>query len=165
VKLGISLFMQGGHVFPNLNVEENLRIAARNLQSSERKKNLADTLSGFPYLEGLFDRRAGLLSGGERQGLALAMVLVKRPRWLLLDEPSASLSPELAHQTFLKLKEISLQWNMSILMAEQHIIEAAKLANRLLVMSGGQIHLKSDSNDLPKEQLTRIFLGSNHAGL
>jgi branched-chain amino acid transport system ATP-binding protein len=165
VKLGISLFMQGGRVFPNLAVEENLKIATRGLPLSDRRKNLADTLNVFPYLSDLFGKRAGLLSGGERQGLSLAMILIKRPRWLLLDEPSASLSPDLTRQIFLKLKEISVQWNLGILLAEQNIIEATKLAHRILVMSGGRIHLKVDSNNLSKEQLMYIFLGGNYPDL
>lgn len=161
VKLGVSFFVQGGRVFPNLSVKENLKIAANTVPSNEQKRNLKDILSLFPQLEVLFDRRAGLLSGGERQGLALAMAIIKRPRWLLLDEPSASLSPSLVHQTFLKLKEVSKQWGLSILIAEQNIIEATKLAQRVLVMSDGQIHLKSDSTDmlLADDQLAHVFLG------
>ena len=96
VRDGLSYFMQGGQVFPSLTVKENLGLAAQSRKVAEREQVFADSLHHFPALCEKYNQRAGLLSGGQRQALAFCMVLALGPKVLLLDEPTAGLSPALA---------------------------------------------------------------------
>lgn len=160
VRLGSGYFMQGGRVFASLTVKENLEVGTT---AGNKQENTAVILDLFPRLKELLGRRAGLLSGGERQSLALAMVLIKRPRILLLDEPSAGLSPKLIQDMLLKVKEVSQSWGVSVLMVEQNIREAINIASRVLVLVKGQVALQSEH---PKDLLTgahleRIFIGGD----
>jgi branched-chain amino acid transport system ATP-binding protein len=101
---GIAYFMQGGKVFPNLTVAENLEMGLASLSVQNKKDGIPAVLEIFSNLKDLLNRRAGLLSGGERQALALAMVLVRRPHLLLADEPSVGLSPKLVHTMLEKFR-------------------------------------------------------------
>ena len=161
VKLGSGYFMQGGRVFPSLTVKENLEIGTTFVPAEEKQENVNAVLDLFPMLNGLLNRRAGLLSGGERQALALAMVLAKRPRVLLLDEPSAGLSPKLIQEMMLKVKNVNQSWGVSVLLVEQNVREAINIASRALVLVKGQVALQSDSPTdlLTGNRLEQIFIG------
>jgi len=109
------------------------------------------------------DRRVGLISGGERQALALAMILIKKPQILLLDEPSAGLSPRYVKDIMEKIKEINAAWKTTVLLVEQNVGEALKIAEKTIVMSGGKIESSFDNSvDILKERvLESVFFGSN----
>ena len=161
VKLGLAYFMQGGRVFPNLTARENLAIATAVLPQEERDENIATVLSLFPKLESLSGRRAGLLSGGERQALALALLFVRRPRLLLLDEPSAGLSPKLVRDMLSRINELSRAWKTSVLLVEQNVREALNISDRALALVNGRISLETSQ---PKDWLTSgelvsLFMG------
>jgi ABC-type branched-subunit amino acid transport system ATPase component len=160
-RLGSSYFMQGGRVFPSLTVKENLEMAALSLVPKEREENMSEVRALFPNLQGLFPRRAGLLSGGERQAVAFAMMLVRRPRLLLLDEPSAGLSPKLVQGVLQKVCEINQHWGLSVLLVEQNIRQALRIAHRVLVLVNGLVVLESDKPEtlLTTDQLEQVFLG------
>jgi branched-chain amino acid transport system ATP-binding protein len=164
VKLGVTYFMQGGRVFPNLTVKENIEMGAITISpnENERVKNIEEVLEVFPNLRSLFGRRAGLLSGGERQALALSMLLVRRPRLLLLDEPSAGLSPKLVQDILGKVRELSSAWDTTVLLVEQNIHEALIICDRALALVNGGVALQTKQ---PKQWLTdgrleRLFLGN-----
>jgi ABC-type branched-subunit amino acid transport system ATPase component len=145
-KLGkhkIAFLMQGGPVFPHLTIEENLRIAGDNFSKSEFDKRKIEIEHYFyPLREGGDGRNkmeASYLSGGEKQQLALAMVLMKRPRLLILDEPSAGLSPENVkklHQTLSKIRD---KENSSILLIEQNVQFAFEFSDRVALLRQGII--------------------------
>jgi len=161
VALGIGYFMQGGKVFPNLSIKENLEISSLTLSADQRKKEIGAVLRVFPNLRNFLDRRAGLLSGGERQALALAMMLIKRPRLLLLDEPSAGLSPKLVQDMLEKACEVNRAWGTTILLVEQNVREALSIAHRALALVSGTVALETQQ---PKQWLTdgkleQLFLG------
>ena len=162
VRLGIAYCAQGGSVFPSLTVMENLEVAVVTLPDAERKANKAEVLEFFPNLRGLLRRRAGLLSGGERQSLAIAMALVKRPRLLLIDEPSAGLSPNLANETIQKIGEINRTWQTTILMVEQNIREAVKVADRALIVVSGAIASETvkPAELLEGDKLEQVFMAT-----
>lgn len=160
---GIAYFMQGGKVFPNLTVAENLEMGLAALSSQNKKDGISAVLEIFSNSKDLLNRRAGLLSGGERQALALAMVLVRRPHLLLADEPSVGLSPKLVHNLLEKIQELNKSWGTTILLVEQNIHEALSIAHRALAMMNGEVTLKTEQPEewLTDGQLEQLFWGHN----
>ncbi len=160
-RLGIGYFLQGGKVFPSLSVRENLGIGALGLSQEEKEKRVEEVLTIFDNLKGLLDRRVGLISGGERQALALAMILIKKPQVLLLDEPSAGLSPRYVSDFMRKIDEVNKKWFASIILVEQDIAAALKIAQKIKVLVKGEFYLESNSavELLSSEKLAVAFLG------
>jgi ABC-type branched-subunit amino acid transport system ATPase component len=164
IRLGIGYLMQGGRVFPSLSSLENLETSSLTLLAKDRAKSIADALETFPNLKPLLKKRAGLLSGGERQSLALAMVFVKRTGLLLLDEPSAGLSPRLVRDLLAKVRELSNLSDVSILLVEQNIREALTVADRAMAIVNGEVALETSSPRqwLTGHELEQLFLGRTH---
>lgn len=131
-RAGIAHLMQNGPVFDSLTVRENLVLGARGGDPEEG-------LGLLPQLRSLLGRRAGLLSGGQRQALALAMSLASRPRVLLLDEPSAGLAPEVVSELFATLERVIRGKNLAALLVEQRAAEAAAIADRCYQIVSGHI--------------------------
>jgi branched-chain amino acid transport system ATP-binding protein len=158
VRAGIGYFMQGGRVFTSLTVGENLALAA----GGRPGHDLDEALQAFPNLVGIKDRRAGLLSGGERQSLALAMTLAKRPAALLLDEPSAGLSPRLVLEMLDKVREVAQNWGLTVIMVEQNVREALRIAHRACALVEGNVATQTDSPGewASGKALETLFLGS-----
>ncbi len=161
VKAGVAYFMQGGRVFPSLTVSENLEMGCMRLSPDQRKKNTATVLELFPNLKDMLKRRSGLLSGGERQALALGMVLVSRPRYLLLDEPSAGLSPRLVREALDKVEKINKNWKLTVLIAEQNVRAALGIAHRVCALANGQVVKETEKPEewLSDGSLEQLFLG------
>jgi len=161
VRHGLAYFLQGGEVFPSLTIRENLEVGAWTLPKSERQKAMESVLALFPVLRENWHCRAGLLSGGQRQALALGMVLLKRPKVLLLDEPSAGLAPKLAQEILSKVRELNGHWGVTVLLVEQRVREALTLAHRAIVLANGHIALETDHplELLNYGRLERLFLG------
>jgi len=161
VSLGLAYFIQGGRIFPDLTVEENFQIAGIDLPIKKKKENIASIFRLFYNLKEMAKKRAGLLSGGERQAVALGMILMKKPKVLLLDEPSSGLSPKLVKEMIRKVREINEKMGTTILLVEQNIGEALRIAKRAIVLANGEIILESDepSKLLSGKELESIFLG------
>lgn len=159
--LGIGYLLQDGGVFPGLTVEENIAMGSLFLSSREKKEALNTVVELFPNLKELFPRRAGLLSGGQRQALALSIVLVRRPRLLLLDEPSAGLAPILTRDILQKVAQINQQWGTTILMVEQKIRDALNVVDRAFALVSGRIFLETSSPKdwLDNGRLEELFMG------
>lgn len=158
-RLGVGYLLQGGEVFPSLTVQENLGIA---IGDGARDSNAIEpVLSLFPPLRGKLQQRAGLLSGGERQMLALAMVLVTKPRLLLFDEPTAALAPSIAAETLRKVSGYCLEQRMSLVLVEQRIRDAFAIAHRCFIMAGGRVapELRSPGVLLADSHLDHLLLG------
>ncbi|MBN1155653.1 ABC transporter ATP-binding protein [candidate division KSB1 bacterium] len=158
---GIAYFMQGGKVFHNLTVAENLEMGSATLSALERENGITAVLEFFTNLKNLLDRRAGLLSGGERQVLALAMVLIRRPQVLLADEPSVGLSPKLVHQLLEKIHELNRTWGTTILLVEQNIREALNIVHRAIALINGTAIAEIDeaARWLQGNALEKLFFG------
>ncbi len=137
VQKGLAYFIQGGEVFPSLTVRENLEMGALMFPKAKRQEAIEGVLSLFPALKENWHRRAGLLSGGQRQALALGMVLLKRPKVLLLDEPSAGLAPKLAHEILAKVRELNEHLGITVLLVEQRVREALQVAHRAVALVNG----------------------------
>jgi branched-chain amino acid transport system ATP-binding protein len=160
VQLGVCLVPEGRHVFPDLTVAENLRVATFGARDSETARSGRDmALDLFPRLAERSLQKAGTLSGGEQQMLAVARALVSRPRLLLLDEPSLGLAPVLVDQVFDCLREINKR-GTSLLVVEQNAYLALDLSQRAYVMQNGRIVVEGPSSDLAKQDGIRAsYLG------
>jgi ABC-type branched-subunit amino acid transport system ATPase component len=141
--LGVGYFMQGGRVFPHLSVTDNLSIAGWDLTSVDRQGRIAEMTTYFELLSqsgsGVFGREASYLSGGEKNQLAMAMVLMQRPRFLILDEPSAGLSPGNIERLYVTLHKIREQEPFGILLIEQHVRAAVAFSERVLLLKEGRV--------------------------
>jgi len=139
VELGISQVPEGGKIFTAMSVLENLELGA--FVASARKvkdQSLQWVYEIFPRLEERKNQRAGTLSGGERQMLAIGRALMSKPRLLLLDEPSFGLAPLLVEQIFAMITEINRQ-GVTVLLVEQNVRAALELAHRAYVIENGRI--------------------------
>jgi branched-chain amino acid transport system ATP-binding protein len=141
VKAGISYCLQGQGIFPSMTVMENLDLATMSLvmdtsQHQERLKNVFDL---FPILSKRKGQRAGTLSGGEQRMLSLGMALMQSPSLLLLDEPSLGLSPMLIEQLFGVIKSSFISFGMCILLVEQNVKNAIRLADRIYILKTGEV--------------------------
>jgi len=133
-QLGIGYLMQGGRVFPNLTVEENVCLAAAQAPDTNTPATLGDW---FPVLRDRHADRAGLLSGGQRQMLAIEMVLVQKPNLLLLDEPTAALSAELGAEILFSIRRCTKETGASALLVEQNETAAAAASERAFHLASG----------------------------
>ncbi|MGB9592596.1 MAG: ABC transporter ATP-binding protein [Anaerolineae bacterium] len=139
VEMGISQVLEGGRVFTGLTVMENLELGAFGAKARKVKgENLERVFSLFPRLEERKRQRAGTLSGGERQMLAIGRALMSNPRILLLDEPSFGLAPLLVEQIFRMITEINKQ-GVTVLLVEQNVRAALELTQRAYVIENGRI--------------------------
>ncbi len=143
---GIGYVPQVENVFPSLTIEENIEIGAWSL-ARDRKSNIAKALEDFPLLRERKNEKAGNLSGGQRQILALARALVTSPNLLLLDEPSAGLSPVAINEVFKTIKEINDK-GVSILLVEQNAKRALKFSNRGYVLDQGRNAYQGEGTEL-----------------
>jgi ABC-type branched-subunit amino acid transport system ATPase component len=159
VRRGISYVPQTENVFPSLTIRENLEMGAYiRREGTEAKAN--EVLSLFPDLVDRQGERAGRLSGGQRQMLALARALMLDPQVLLLDEPTASLSPKMVEQIFAKILDINAS-GVSILLVEQNTRDALRLCHRGYVLATGRNALEGRGQDLLEdEEVGRLYLGA-----
>jgi len=142
VKLGIGYVPQGQQCFPQLTTEENLQLVADTRRDG--KKLIADMLALFPALRALLPRRAGLLSGGQRQQLAIARALMTQPRVLILDEPTEGIQPTVVAEIEQTILSLTRGGALSILLVEQHVGFALAAASRYYVMEAGRITSTGD---------------------
>ncbi len=147
-KLGIAYLPQTDNVFVNLSVEENLKIAGYTLDKDEVEERIKIALEVFPELKKHMKRKAGHLSGGERQFLAIATALVRKSKLLMLDEPTAQLSPKFAETIFSKIIELRKKFGLTILLVEQNIKKALEISDRAYMLIGGKVIFEGSAKDL-----------------
>jgi len=160
VGLGISLVPEGGRVFAGMSVLENLELGAFLSEARAVKDESLKWVYGiFPVLEERKEQRAGTLSGGERQMLAIGRALMSRPKLLLLDEPSFGLAPILVDHMFEMITEINRQ-GVTVLLVEQNIRAALELADRAYVIENGRAVGQGVHEDLLSFECVRsAYLG------
>jgi branched-chain amino acid transport system ATP-binding protein len=155
----MSLTPEGRRVFASLTVGENLRLGGALRREAEVKSERERLLEQFPVLKARFDHRAGNLSGGEQQQLAIARSLMSNPKILLLDEPSLGLAPKFVDVIFdivAKLREDGV----TILLVEQNVDRALEIADRAYVLSTGQLALEGKTAVLRASSgIERAYLG------
>lgn len=158
VRKGICYVPQTENVFPSLTVEENLEMGAF-IRTDDYKSRMKEVYGIFPHLKERRRDRAGKLSGGQRQMVAIGRALMLEPKVLLLDEPSASLAPKLVQLIFEKIHEINRS-GVAILMVEQNTREALKVAHRAYVLTMGRNRFHDTGEALLKnKEVGKLYLG------
>jgi len=160
VELGVGFVPQNNNVFPTLSVEENLRMGIF-LRPKKLAAQLAKTYDVFPVLRDRRNQRAGALSGGERQSLAMARALMMDPTVLLLDEPSAGLSPVRQDETFIRVRRINKISGVSVVMVEQNARRCLQICDRGYVLDQGKDAYTGTGRELAKDpKVIQLYLGT-----
>lgn len=161
VHLGITFVPQGRRVFSHLTVQENLEMGGFILKDKTFFKNRIEEVMGlFPVLAKKRKTKAGSLSGGEQQMVALARGLMTDPKVLLLDEPSLGLAPKIMKEVFAKIKEINERHNTAMIVVEHNIKSLLSIAHRAYVLDKGQVVASGSAKELEKSDiLEQVFLG------
>jgi len=158
---GLALVAEGGRLFPFMSVRENLELGAFVVSSRIEKRRVIDEMMTlFPILANRSRQMAGSLSGGERQMCAIARALMSSPRLLMLDEPSAGLSPLMLDKVLDMLRAVVKSRNVSVLLVEQHVEDALEMANRAYVIERGCIVKTGTGSELLNDpDVQRAYLG------
>jgi branched-chain amino acid transport system ATP-binding protein len=150
VKLGISYVPQRGGFFEKLTVKENLLIGGYLLKRDEREAMMGEVFKLFPVLtrKDYIERKASRLSGGERRMLAIAMGLMKKPKLILLDEPTEGLMPKLMVEVYDKIKEVHEETGAQILMTAEKAQLSLELGDEAFLLVSGRIQDHRDANEM-----------------
>lgn len=162
-RLGIQQSPEGRRIFPRMSVYENLQMGACTQDPKYFDSDIEMVFDLFPRLKERINQRAGTMSGGEQQMLAIGRALMGRPRLLLLDEPSLGLAPLVVKQIFETVKKINRENNMTVFLVEQNAFHALKLAHRGYVMVNGKITLSGTGSDLlANPEVRAAYLEGGH---
>ncbi|TFV79248.1 urea ABC transporter ATP-binding subunit UrtE [Blastococcus sp. CT_GayMR19] len=142
VRRGLAYVPQGQQAFPQLTASENLQLVADGRKDGEARTD--EALDLFPALRPLLGRRAGLLSGGQRQQLAIARALLTAPRMLILDEPTEGIQPSVVTEIQEAILSLTRRGGLSVLLVEQHVGFALTAASTYYVMESGRVSASGD---------------------
>jgi len=158
VEAGLSLVPEGRRLFPMLTVAENLLMGAYRKSARKRQRENMNFVCGlFPILEERKRQLAGTLSGGEQQMLAIARGLMSNPKLLLIDEPSLGLAPIIISRVMAAIKELRDKHGLTILMTEQNLPQAAKIADWGYIMVHGKIVFEGNAQQIHDNELVRKY--------
>jgi branched-chain amino acid transport system ATP-binding protein len=160
VKLGIAQVPQGRGTFVDLSTEDNLRVGAITRRDNEIELDIDRWFEVFPRLKERRTQKAGSLSGGEQQMLAIARAVMSRPKLLLCDEPSLGLAPLITQELFRTLQRLNSEQGTSILLVEQNANLAIDVAHRVYVLETGTIAASGDAATMrDDESIRKAYLG------
>ncbi len=162
VELGLTMVPEGRRLFPDLTVRENLELGAYTKRAREKlEETLELVFNIFPRLKERLHQKAGSLSGGEQQMLAIARALMSKPRVLMLDEPSQGLAPKIAWEVAEALDKIRRESRISILLVEQNIALSLEKADYIYILEQGRIVIEGSKDEILKRKLDIIkaYLG------
>ena len=160
VQSGLIQVPEGRKVFPNLSVLENLSLGSFTRARQHRARNLESAFTIFPRLKERIAQKAGTLSGGEQQMLAIARGLMAEPRLLILDEPSLGLSPLMVQEMFALIARLHRD-GLTILLVEQNVAQTLAIASRALVLENGLLRFSGTSAELlTNDDLRSAYLGA-----
>ena len=161
MRKSIAVVPEGRRVFARLTVEENLAMGGFFGSKADNQEQLDKVLHLFPRLKERFAQRAGTMSGGEQQMLAIGRALMSKPRLLLLDEPSLGLAPIIIQQIFDIIEQLRKD-GVTIFLVEQNANHALRLSNRGYVMVNGEIRLSGSGEELlGNEEVRKAYLGGH----
>ena len=156
VRRGMGYVPQGHETFPQLTVAENLRVT---LEASRHKDKSAidEALEVFPRLTEMLGRKAGFLSGGQQQQLAIARALVTRPRMLILDEPTEGIQPSIVAEIEAAIERLNKEKGLAVLLVEQYLELALRLADGFVIIEGGAVRRSGTAEDLRDADVKRLL--------
>ncbi len=156
----IAYLPQVNNVFSNLSIKENLTMASYTLDSKTVHERMPEIFETFPVLKKYEKTKADTLSGGERQMLAMSMALIRRPRVMLFDEPTASLSPKLADEVLANIQQMRDKFGITIILVEQNVKRALKLGDFVYLLANGKQVFKGKPDELLQHpDLGKLYLG------
>ncbi|MGY2904764.1 branched-chain amino acid transport system ATP-binding protein [Bradyrhizobium sp. URHC0002] len=159
VAAGLVHVPEGRRIFPNLSVAENLDLGSYRRASAQRDTNRKRVFSMFPRLRERAAQRAGTLSGGEQQMLAIGRGLMAEPKLLILDEPSLGLSPLLVEEMFAMILRLNRE-GLAVLLVEQNVVQSLDIVRRAYVLENGSFVMSGSAADIRSNaDLKRAFLG------
>ena len=159
VAQGLIHVPEGRRIFPNMTVRENLDLGAYRRGRTRRDENRARVYAVFPRLAERQSQRAGTLSGGEQQMLAIGRGLMAEPKLLILDEPSLGLSPRLVEELFVLIGNIHAQ-GIALLLVEQNVVQSLEVAQRAYILDNGRFVLEGNAAEIGNDpELKRAYLG------
>ena len=159
-KMGVSYLPQVGNVFTSLTVYENLRLAGYTLDESELRDRMEQVTTFFPVLKDYMEKKVGRLSGGERQMVAMGMALIRNPKVMLFDEPSANLAPILAKKVVMEVRRLLDELGITIVIVEQIVRLALEISEKSYLLVSGTVRYSGDAKDLLNNpDFGKMYLG------
>jgi branched-chain amino acid transport system ATP-binding protein len=149
---GLAYVPQEQHIFPELTVRENISIGGL-VGKRSKQERMDEVFELFPDIAARINQKAGSLSGGEAQMVAVGRALMQDPDLMLLDEPTSGLAPKYVDSFFAKIKEIHEKRDVSVMVAEQNAAKALEIADRIMVLHLGKIFLIEDSKNVDIETI------------
>jgi branched-chain amino acid transport system ATP-binding protein len=157
---GIAYLPQTQNIFPTLTVEENLKMAGYTVRATDLQARVSEVAEMFPIVKDRMKRKAWQLSGGERQMLAMSMALLRRPKLMLMDEPTGALAPKIALSVLTKITEIREKLGIAMVLVEQNAKRALETGDRTCLMVSGRTAFEGGAKELlANPQLGRLYLG------
>ncbi len=157
---GLAYLPQTESVFVQLTVEENIRMAAYSVSQTDYSARLANSLQMFPQIRPYMKSRVQNLSGGERQMVAMTMAMMREPKVIMFDEPTANLSPKLATLVLDKVESLAKEHKLTVLVVEQNARKALQMGDRAYLLVGGRRVFEGSCNELlSHRELGRMYLG------
>jgi branched-chain amino acid transport system ATP-binding protein len=147
---GVAMVPEGRGIFPGLTVQEIFALGmwSAGVRGGECAARVEWVMEALPQVRDFYDKRAGLLSGGQQQMVSIGRALLSRPRCLLMDEPSIGLAPKVFQDLLQPIRVLQEQYGMSILLIEQNVREALKISDRVVVMKAGAVILDAAPSEL-----------------
>jgi len=160
IRHGLAFVPQTENIFGTMSINDNLLLAANILPKEKRARRIAELYAMFPDLGSRPSLRAGQLSGGQRQMLAVARALIVEPSVLILDEPSAGLSPKIVSEVFARLKQIN-ETGVTIVLVEQNVKAALAIADRAVILVEGRLRHEGPAATLADDPIVaELYLGA-----
>ncbi|RLF05923.1 MAG: ABC transporter ATP-binding protein [Thermoprotei archaeon] len=157
---GLAYLPQTNNSFENLTVRENLIMATYGLPEDEAENKLEEVLIFLPRIKEFMSRKVKTLSGGERQMVAMAMALIRQPKVIMLDEPTAALAPKVALEILNKIVDLKKVYGMSVVLVEQNAKKALEIGDRAYLFVAGRVMFSGKTDELLEDkQLTKTYLG------
>lgn len=159
-KIGIAYLPQVENVFSELTIEENLKMAAYTLNEEEAEKRIKEVLDFFPVLKKKYKDKAKTMSGGERQMLAIALNLIRSPKLMMFDEPTANLAPIIVKQILDSIIRLCEENGITVVLVEQNAIRALEVADKAYLLVSGKVAFEGSPKELLEhKELSSLYLG------
>lgn len=158
--LGIAYLPQTESVFTRLSVSENMLMAGYTVRKSDFAQRLEEVMHTFPQISSFMETKTQNLSGGERQMVAMAMALIRKPKLMMLDEPTANLSPKVASQALKTIGALKTELGITVLLVEQNAKRALEMGDNAYLFVGGRKAFEGSCNDLLNhKEFAQMYLG------